>query len=195
MIVNFPADMVHEVELSALRTHFWERRPLAIIRMDILHEERRFHKMLDIFFLNLAAWRCHNALVITFSHLYRVFIKYCVFFRILKNILDSVFPRWQCVYTYQAGRTPALRQNWQSSEKSQNLKEKTQFLMNTLYVFFSHIFRNVAFCKYFLASSACIGHGFACFLMTKKTKHVNIHIYTKNINIYLQQLSCNQMLL
>ena len=38
------------------------------------------------------------------------------------------------VYTHQAGRTPALlHQNWQSSEKSQYLKEKTQYLMNTLY--------------------------------------------------------------
>ena len=44
----------------------------------------------------------------------------------------SVFP-W-CQYTHQAGRTPALQQNWQSPEKSQNLKEKTQYLMNTLYV-------------------------------------------------------------
>ena len=25
----------------------------------------------------------------------------------------SVFPRCQCVYTHQAGRTPALQQNWQ----------------------------------------------------------------------------------
>ena len=63
---------------------------------------------------------------------YRVFIKYCVFFRIFKNILDSVFPRCQCVYTPQAGRNPALQQNWQSSEKSQNFKEKTQYLMNIL---------------------------------------------------------------
>ena len=42
------------------------------------------------------------------------------------------FPRCQCVYTQQAGRTPALQQNWQSSEKSQNFKEKKQYLMNTL---------------------------------------------------------------
>ena len=42
-----------------------------------------------------------------------------VFFRIILNILDSVFPRSQCVYTHtQAGRKPALQQNWQSSEKS-----------------------------------------------------------------------------
>ena len=46
----------------------------------------------------------------------------------------SVFPRCQCVYTHQAGRTPALQQNWQSSEKSQNFKEKTQYLMDTLYL-------------------------------------------------------------
>ena len=36
----------------------------------------------------------------------------------------SVFPRRQCVYTHQAGRTPASQQNWQSSGKSQNFTEK-----------------------------------------------------------------------
>ena len=35
----------------------------------------------------------------------------------------SVSPRFQCVYT-MAGQTPALQQNWQSSEKSQHFKEK-----------------------------------------------------------------------
>ena len=39
-----------------------------------------------------------------------------------------------CVHTHQAGRTPALQQNWQSSEKPQNFKEKTQYLMNTLQI-------------------------------------------------------------
>ena len=34
----------------------------------------------------------------------------------------SVFPRCQCVYSVHS---PALQQNWQSSEKSQNFKEKT----------------------------------------------------------------------
>ena len=56
--------------------------------------------------------------------LYRVFIKYCVFSKILIYFTDSVFSRCQCVYTRQAGRKPALQQNWQSSEKSQNFKEK-----------------------------------------------------------------------
>ena len=36
----------------------------------------------------------------------------------------SIFPRCQCVYTHQTGRKPALQQNWQSSEKSQNFKDK-----------------------------------------------------------------------
>ena len=65
--------------------------------------------------------------------MYRVFIKYCVFSKILIYFPDSVFSRCQCVYIRQAGRTPALQQNWQSSEKSQHFKEKTQYLMNTLY--------------------------------------------------------------
>ena len=68
---------------------------------------------------------------------YRVFIKYCLFFpKILKYSglwPFPIFPLYQCVYTHQAGRTPALQQNWQSSEKSQNFKEKTQYLMNSLY--------------------------------------------------------------
>ena len=32
-----------------------------------------------------------------------------------------------------ASQTPTLQQNWQSSEKSQNFKEKTQYLMDILY--------------------------------------------------------------
>ena len=43
---------------------------------------------------------------------YRVFIKYCVFPKILKYAElwpFSVFPRCQCVYTHQAGRKPALQ--------------------------------------------------------------------------------------
>ena len=40
----------------------------------------------------------------------------------------TVFPRCQCVYTHQAGR------NQRCSEKSKNFKEKTQYLMNTLYL-------------------------------------------------------------
>ena len=58
-------------------------------------------------------------------------------FKILKysGLLPfSVLPRCHCVYTHQAGRKPALQQKWQSSEKSQNFQEKTQFLMNTLYI-------------------------------------------------------------
>ena len=75
--------------------------------------------------------------VITYVGRYRVFIKYCVFFQKILEYSEvwsfSVFPWCPCAYTHQAGRTPALQQNWQSSEKSQNFKEKTQYLMNTLY--------------------------------------------------------------
>ena len=52
-----------------------------------------------------------------------------IFSKILKysGLLPfSVFPRYQCVNTHQAGRTPALQQSWQSSEKFRNFKEKTQ---------------------------------------------------------------------
>ena len=61
---------------------------------------------------------------------YRVFIKYCVYFRFFQYSglwLFSVFLRCQFVYTHQAGRKPRLQQNWR--EKSQNFKEKTQYLM------------------------------------------------------------------
>ena len=63
--------------------------------------------------------------------------KILCFFRFLENIPDSglsLFSLGQSVYTHQAGRKPALQQNRQSSEKSQNFKEKTQYLMNTLYL-------------------------------------------------------------
>ena len=51
--------------------------------------------------------------------MYRVFIKYCVFSKEYSGPLPfSVFPWYQCVYTHQAGRKPALQQNRQSSEKS-----------------------------------------------------------------------------
>ena len=53
--------------------------------------------------------------------LFRVFIKYYVFSKILKYIPDlwplSVSPRCQCVYT-MASQTPALQPNLKSSEKS-----------------------------------------------------------------------------
>ena len=78
-----------------------------------------------------------TALPSRFTSRYRVFIKYCLFSEFLKysGLLPfSVFSLCQCVYTHQAGRTPALQQNWQSSEKSQNFKEKSHYLMNILYL-------------------------------------------------------------
>ena len=59
---------------------------------------------------------------------YRVFIKYCVWFfedfKIFRTLAFLGFPSVSvCVYT-MAGQTPALQQNWQSSEKSQHFKEK-----------------------------------------------------------------------
>ena len=66
--------------------------------------------------------------------MYRVFIKYCVFSKILEysGLLPfSVFPRCQCVYTHQAGRTPALHSSktgrlQNCSEQSQKFTEKIQ---------------------------------------------------------------------
>ena len=58
---------------------------------------------------------------------YIMLLKGCAlyyFFQKNLNIPDSVFPRRQCVYTHEAGRTPALQQNRQSSEKSQHFKKK-----------------------------------------------------------------------
>ena len=66
--------------------------------------------------------RTHMILLI----IYRVFIKYYVFFedfKILRILFFAVFPRCQCVY--QAGRTPALQQHWQSSENSKILRKNT----------------------------------------------------------------------
>ena len=66
-----------------------------------------------------------------------MFIKYCVFSKIFKYIPDfvSACVHWTSRFGRQmARRTPALQQNWQSLEKSQLFKEKTQYLMNTLYI-------------------------------------------------------------
>ena len=52
---------------------------------------------------------------------YRMFIKYCVFSEVFKNIPDSslsLFSLGVSVYAHQTDRKPALQQNWQSSEKS-----------------------------------------------------------------------------
>ena len=74
---------------------------------------------------------CLRSIVIHFSSLILVQSVFFVFFsRILKysRLLPLfVFPRCECVYTHQAGRTPALQQNWQSSEESQHFKENTIF--------------------------------------------------------------------
>ena len=45
---------------------------------------------------------------------YRVFFKYCVFYEDFNIFSGLCFLSSQCVYTRQAGRKPALQQNWQS---------------------------------------------------------------------------------
>ena len=55
----------------------------------------------------------NHALARAVLQIYRVFIKYCVFPKILEyfGTLAFFFPWCQCVYTHKAGRTPALQQN------------------------------------------------------------------------------------
>ena len=55
-------------------------------------------------------------------------------FKVFRTLAFLCFHRCQCVYTHKAGKKPALQQSWQSSEKSQNFKEITQYLLNTLYI-------------------------------------------------------------
>ena len=118
MIVNFPADMVHEVELSALRTHFWERRPLAIIRMDILHEERRFHKMLDIFFFESSSLKMPQC---TRDHIFHTctgcslnivfFSEFWKIFWTLFSLGGSVCTHTRQVEHQRCGRTGRVQKN------------------------------------------------------------------------------------
>ena len=68
------------------------------------------------------------------------------FFRRFWNIPDSGLSLFSlgvsvCTHTRQV-ESQALQQNWQSSENSPNFKEKTQYLVNTLYV---HIQFNITF--------------------------------------------------
>ena len=118
----------------------------------------------------------------------------CFFPKILKysGLLPfCVFPRCKCVYKCQAGRTPVLQQNWQSSEKSQDFKEKTLYLMNTLYVkqFKVSPFSNKTFiCKMYVEEwLKCIYHLLRIFLAWSKQQtspdsskcHLN-HLKTNN---------------
>ena len=88
----------------------------------------------------LPAYEVNQVFWVWFKH--RLFIVQCVhlvlfvleYFKIFRTLAFLCLPPCQCVYTHQAGRTPAaLQQNWKSSEKSQTFKIKTQYLMNTLY--------------------------------------------------------------
>ena len=90
-------------------------------------------------------------------------------------------------------------QQWNKGEEEQDLGYDTEFgiwiwpqlkkwlnyalvrtpyyIFHTCMFFFTYFlmsFQKVACCEYFLASSTCVGHAFACFLMTKKSKCVNI---------------------
>ena len=62
--------------------------------------------------------------------LYRVFIEYCVFSELFK-IFQTLFSLGVsvCSHTRQVENQ---QQNWPSSGKSQNFKEKTLYLMNSL---------------------------------------------------------------
>ena len=60
--------------------------------------------------------KCDDKIILS-VRMYRVFIKYCVFWRILKYIPDSDlsrFPLGISVCTQWQVETPALQQNWQS---------------------------------------------------------------------------------
>ena len=94
---------------------------------DVFLKTRAIHR------LNLKRRTLFRFVYIYFFYIQGVY-KYCAFSDFFKSIPNSVFPRCQCVYTHQAGRKPALQQNWQSSEKLQHFKEKTQYLINTLYI-------------------------------------------------------------
>ena len=106
------------------------------------------------------------------SCMYRVFIKYCVFSKILIYFPDSVFCRCQCVYTHQAGKEPALQQN-------KNFR-KTQYLMNTLYQINHRSMHNNNVPKNINLDLDYIG----CFWRSKKLDYqvkdllVNLLIYT-----------------
>ena len=69
--------------------------------------------------------------------MYRVFIKYCDFskdFIIIRTLALLCFPL-VCVYTYQAEvEHQRCSRTGRAQKKSQHFKEKTQYLMNTLYI-------------------------------------------------------------
>ena len=67
------------------------------------------------------------SVTILLSGRYRVFIRYCVFLedvKIFRTLAFLCFPSVSVFVHIPGIRTHALQQNWQSSEKSQKLKEK-----------------------------------------------------------------------
>ena len=82
-------------------------------------------------------YRQENASYEITNVIYRVFIKYCVFFpqdcRIYRTLVFLCFPLVS-VYVHTPGMlNTSAAAELAESEKFQNVKEKTQQLMNTLY--------------------------------------------------------------
>ena len=79
------------------------------------------------------------------------FIEYCVFPKILKY--SGLWPLSVClgvsVCTHQAGRTPALKQNWKSSENHKILRKNTIFNEHPVY---EYIYPRTIMCEMTVSS-------------------------------------------
>ena len=112
---------------------------------------------------------------------YRVFIKYCVFSKILKYIPDSGLsqfpPRCECVYT-MASQTPTLQQNWQSSEKSQYHRKNTISNEHPVFVIVTRPSDNVRWLRKIINTSwnTCVSTCFQIFYFFKQAKMLTILI-------------------
>ena len=107
----------------------------------VWHFKRKFHVGCIVTYFPY----CPNGSFSVDTIIYRVFIKYCVFPG-YKNILFSTLVPSVCTNLYLAFLSVSvfvrLTARWQidlqqirhSSEKRQHFKEKTQYLINTLYM-------------------------------------------------------------
>ena len=101
----------------------------ALGRLDKLEQEVKAKVKVEASHLSCRYSEYNSSYILgAISVYYRVFIKYCFFSKILKDIPDSGlyrFPLVVSVCTQWQVKPQCLQQNWQSSEKSQHFKKNT----------------------------------------------------------------------
>ena len=92
------------------------------------------------FFFGEPCTGCQIFIARSINMSYRVFINYCVFSKILRYILNAGFPRKCVCIELHAGPLDgrSIATELAELKKSQHFEEKTQFLLNSLYMYINN---------------------------------------------------------